>query len=89
MSAEPQPLGSGDGTRPTTSGGVDNIGAGERMGGKASPGADHNRAPAAPERMREKRSDLESLRQDDSAPFGIRQSDEVEPNTESGPEHQK
>ena len=58
---------SGEGTRPTTSGGVDNIGAADSFTpGKTPQGNDA--APSPPEKMREKRQDGSSNRADHPAP---------------------
>lgn len=71
-------LGSGDGTRPTTDGGVDNIGA----AGSFIPGKGSSNSPAPVERMREQRKDKASVKDDDSAPLGLTESTETTPNTE-------
>ncbi|MDO9405867.1 MAG: hypothetical protein Q7T87_17690 [Polaromonas sp.] len=70
---------SGDGTRPTTDGGVDNIGA----AGSFTPGkADGSSGPAPAEKMAEVRKDKASVKQDDSAPLGLSESTHTERNTE-------
>ncbi len=61
---------SGAGTRPMTSGGADNIGAGDSL----APGGDN--APAPTENMSAKRQDARSIEQDDSAPWGMTESAE-------------
>lgn len=63
----------GEGTRPTTSGGVDNIGAGEKFAVGESAAGEANVGPAPAEQMAAKRKDAEASRHDDSAPFGLRQ----------------
>ncbi|WPB56281.1 hypothetical protein [Xylophilus sp. GOD-11R] len=60
----------GDGSRPTTDGTIDNIGAGSAFNPS---GKD---APAPRERMAEKRSDSRSVEDDGSAPFGATESQE-------------
>ncbi len=51
---------SGDGSRPTTDGGVANIGAGGKFDvGRAATGEPNN-APANPERMQHKRADADA-----------------------------
>lgn len=67
--------GSGAGTRPTTSGTIDNIGAGETF----QPGtSDHGPAPT--QRMADKRDDAQSVENDDSAAFGLTEdADDVRP----------
>ena len=63
--------GSGDGMRPTTSGGIDNIGAGEKfVTEKTAAGGDIS-APAPEEGMRYKRSDVEGTKHDDSAAYNL------------------
>ena len=58
---------SGDGTRPTTSGGTDNIGGAHSFTpGKKSKSGDAS--PAPPEKMSEKRQDAESDSADHPAP---------------------
>jgi hypothetical protein len=84
MPANNQSGNSGDGTRPTTSGGVDNIGAGERFTGKQTPGGDVS-APAPTERMSEKRADARNSKHDDLDEFGMHEEQESEPNTEPVP----
>ncbi len=63
-------LNSGDGTRPTTSGGVDNIGAGKRFKRKKA----NLNSPAPNEKKSENKKDSKSLAEDDSAPLGLTQS---------------
>lgn len=79
------PLNSGDGTRPTTDGGVDNIGAGEKFTTKKNRAGEPVAGPAPPERMSAERADAESSKADDSAPFGLRPDAEPESNTEAPP----
>lgn len=66
-----QVTGSGDGTRPVTDGGVDNIGAGERFTSKRTPEGGEIHAPAPLERMGAKRMDAQNSARDDSAPFEL------------------
>jgi len=63
--------GSGDGTRPATSGGVDNMGAGESFSGKKTAAGEDVSSPAPAERMQGKRKDVEATKHDDSAAFGL------------------
>ncbi len=78
----PGSMGSGDGTRPTTSGGVDNIGAGEKFASGSSAAGNEDSAPAPPERMASKRRDAEAARHDGSAAYGLRENFRSEPNQE-------
>lgn len=71
-------IGSGDGTRPTTDGGVDNIGA----GGAFIPGKGDSNAPAPHEKMTEKKKDRAASKRDDSEPLGLHESTQTTPNTE-------
>lgn len=62
---------SGDNSRPTTDGGVANIGAaGYRATGRSALGEPNN-SPASPERMQDRSGDAESTENDDSVPFGL------------------
>jgi hypothetical protein len=70
MSSRPA-AGSGDGTRPATSGGVDNMGGGESFSGKKTAAGADVSGPAPKERMQDKRKDVEATRHDDSAAFGL------------------
>ena len=63
--------GSGDGTRPATSGGVDNMGAGESFTGKKTAAGEDVSGPGPAERMQDKRKNVEATKQDDSAAFGL------------------
>lgn len=73
-------LGSGDGTRPTTDGGVDNLGA----AGGFTPGKGSSNQPAPPETMSANRKDKASVKQDDSAPLSLTESTKTTPNTQPG-----
>jgi hypothetical protein len=84
MSSNNQISSSGDGSRPTTSGGVDNIGAGENFTGKHTPGGDVV-GPAPKERMSDKRSDVRNSKHDDLDAFGMREEQEAETNREPVP----
>ncbi|MDP9902376.1 DUF2934 domain-containing protein [Variovorax ginsengisoli] len=64
-------IGSGDGTRPATSGGVDNMGAGESFTGKKNAAGEDVSGPGPAERMKDRRRNVEATKQDDSAPFGL------------------
>lgn len=63
--------GSGDGTRLATSGGVDNMGAGESFTGKKTAAGEDVSGPSPAERMQDKRKNVEATKQDDSAAFGL------------------
>lgn len=74
MANTPPVIGSGDGTRPTTSGGADNIGAGEKFSSKRdAAGNEISGGPAPKEHMSDKRRDAEGSDADDSAPFYLRE----------------
>lgn len=62
---------SGDGTRPSTDGGVDNIGAGEKFATEKTAVGEDISAPAPQERMQDEKSNAEGTRHDDSAPFHL------------------
>ncbi|MBT2322007.1 hypothetical protein J7E62_06520 [Variovorax paradoxus] len=79
------PGGTGDGSRPTTDGGVDNIGAGEKFSGTRTQAGEEATGPAPAERMADKRKNVEATRHDDSAPFGLNEDLTPETNKESGP----
>ena len=68
---------SGAGSRPTTSGTVDNIGAGEAL----KPGS-RDTGPAPHERMQDRRHDAESSSRDDSAPLGMTEHSPAAPEEE-------
>lgn len=71
------PLSSGDGTRPSTDGGVDNMGGAGRL-----PGVNKDGAPPK-ERMSDNRKDAAAAEKDDSAAFGLTQEGKDEtPNME-------
>ncbi|WPG40192.1 hypothetical protein [Variovorax sp. EBFNA2] len=80
-------LGSGDGSRPTTDGTVDNIGAGEAFvpkdKGKHTSGEVSKPAPA--ERMAGKRKNVEATKADGSDAFGLHEDLETETNEETPP----
>ena len=84
MPSSNQVSSSGDGARPTTDGGVDNIGAGEKFTGKQTPGGEVS-GPAPAERMSDKRSSVENSKHDDLDIFGLREEQESEPNREPRP----
>lgn len=77
---------SGDGTRPTTDGGVDNIGAGERFTTKHTGANGEVDAPGPVEKASAKRMNAENSRRDDSAPFGLREDMSPDSNKEPGSE---
>jgi type IV secretory pathway TrbL component len=82
MNREPGNPGSGDGSRPTTSGGVDNIGAGEKFTSSSSATGEQDSAPAPAERMASKRKNVEASRHDGSAAYGLREDLRSETNKE-------
>ena len=70
MSDRPS-TGSGDGTRPATSGGVDDMGGGESFSGTKTAAGESVSGPAPTERMQDKRKSVEATKHDDSASFGL------------------
>lgn len=62
---------SGDGTRPATSGGVDNLGAGESFTGRKTAAGEDVSGPGPDERMQDRRKSVKATKQDDSAAFGL------------------
>jgi hypothetical protein len=74
-------LGSGDGTRPTTDGGVDNIGGAGRLG-QGDPPAGETTGPGPQERMQNKRSDVDASKHDDSDAYYLHEDLSAQPNTE-------
>ena len=84
MTRDNNVLGSGDGSRPTTDGTVDNIGAGEAFvpkdKGKGAPGEVSKPAPT--ERMADKRKNVEATKADGSDAFGLHEDLETETNKE-------
>lgn len=76
------PLGTGDDTRPTTDGGVDNIGGAEKFSTNRNKAGEDVAGPAPEEKMREKRKNVEASKQDDSAAFGLTEDLTPEPNQE-------
>lgn len=77
---------SGDGTRPTTDGGTNNIGAGEKFTTKRNAaGEEISGGPAPADGMRHKRKDVDGTKQDDAAAFELNENLESTPNTEPRP----
>ncbi len=76
--------GSGDGTRPTTSGGVDNIGGAESFAARKTRAGEDFAGPAPHERMQDKRKDVEGTKHDDSAPFGLTEDPTPQDNRDPG-----
>lgn len=70
------PHSSGDGSRPTTDGGVDNLGPAKAF----QPGSEGNRPVR--EKLPGRCADNAQARSDDSAPLGLRDDAESTPNTE-------
>ena len=89
MTRDNNVLGSGDGSRPTTDGTVDNIGAGEAFApkengkGKDTPG--EVTKPGPPERMAANRRNVEATKADGSDAFGLHEDLETETNEETPP----
>ncbi|KQP23341.1 hypothetical protein [Pseudorhodoferax sp. Leaf267] len=80
------PTPSGEGSRPTTDGTVDNIGAGGKFDvGHAATG-EPNEGPANPEGMQDKRADADAAEHDDSVPLGLHGDQHAQTNQEP-PEH--
>ena len=73
---------SGDGSRPATSGGVNNMGAGESFTGKKNAAGEDVAGPAPTEGMQAKRKNVEASRHDDSASFGLHEDLSSETNRE-------
>lgn len=73
---------SGDGSRPTTSGGIDNIGAGEKFTGKTTAAGENVGGPGPHEKMQDKRKDAESSKNEDSSAFNLHEDPTPVPNTE-------
>lgn len=69
----PQGEQSGAGARPTTDGGVDNIGAGEKFSSKRNAAGEEIGGPAPIEKMQGKRKNVEATKHDDSADFNLRE----------------
>lgn len=88
MTRDTNVLGSGDGSRPTTDGTVDNIGAGEAFAPKEKgkgEGAGEVTKPAPAERMADRRKNVEASKADGSDAFGLHENLETETNKEKGP----
>lgn len=73
---------SSEGTRPTTSGGTDNIGAGEKLSTERTAAGGEVGGPAHKERMSDKRATVESTKKDDSAAFELHEDLSTDPNTQ-------
>lgn len=84
MSRYNQVSNSGEGSRPTTDGGTDNIGAGEKFTGKQTPGGDVS-GPAPKERMSDRRSNARNSKEDGLDAFGLHEDLEPESNREPVP----
>ena len=82
MSESNKLIGSGDGTRPTTDGGVDNIGAGEKFTTTRTAAGGEVSGPAPDEGVAGKRRDVEGTRHDDSAAFELHEDLRTESNKE-------
>ena len=77
---------SGEGSRPTTDGTVDNIGAGKKLAPADTAKQGESNAPPPREAMASKRSSAENSKKDDMDVFGIREDLSPEPNTEPVPD---
>lgn len=73
---------SGDGSRPATSGGVDNLGAGESFTGKRNIAGEDVAGPAPAEGMQAQRENIEASKHDDFAPFLLNEDLSSETNRE-------
>ncbi|MDP9895593.1 hypothetical protein J2W32_004759 [Variovorax boronicumulans] len=83
MTQGTSPLNSGDGSRPTTDGTVDNIGGGERF---VAPDKEGERTGPQPhERFAEKRKDVAASKKDDSDAFHLHEDLDSETNEENPP----
>jgi hypothetical protein len=80
--SNPTVAGSGDGSRPTTSGGVDNIGGGEKFSSTKNAAGEDVSGPAPQERMQAKRKSAQSSKRDDSAALGLTEDLTPVPNRE-------
>ena len=81
MTANSAAGGTGQGSRPTTDGGVDNIGGASSF----TPGKELKEGESSPmpaEKMAEKKNDKEAMKRDDSAPLNLHQSPGDEPSTD-------
>ena len=88
MTRDGSSLGSGDGSRPTTDGTVDNIGAGKAFSTGEQKGKDKRgevSKPAPTERMSEKRKNVEASKADGSDAFGLHEDLSTETNKEEEP----
>ena len=85
MSNNAPAIGSGDGTRPTTSGGVDNIGGGEKFSDTRNQAGENVSGPAPQERMQAKRKNAQASKQDDSDAFGLHEDLTPDSNREPAP----
>lgn len=83
MAKQPSVVGSGDGTRPSTDGGIDNIGAGEKFTSKRNvAGEEVTGGPVPSEGLTKSKRDIEGTEHDDSASFGLNEELESTPNVE-------
>jgi len=73
---------SAEGSRPTTSGGTDNIGAGEKLNTRKTAAGEDVSGPAPHERMSDKRADVGSTGHDDSAAFELHEDLRTDSNTQ-------
>jgi hypothetical protein len=73
---------SGDGTRPVTDGGVNNIGAGEKLTTKRTDAGGEVSSPAPKERMSDNRHNVEGTEHDDSAAFELHEDLSTDTNKE-------
>lgn len=86
--SNPLVTGTGDGTRPTTSGGVDNIGAGEKFSTAKTAAGESPSGPEPTDHMPAKRT-VETTRHDDSAPFGLTEDLTPSRNPEPAPDDER
>lgn len=84
MGGDPAINSRGDGTKPTTDGGIENIGAGGKFDTGKSAIGESNVGPAPTGGQAGRPKDVETTRKDDSVPFNLRGDPEPETNVEPG-----
>ena len=85
MPSSPAAPRSGDGSRPTTAGGVDNIGAGKKFDTARTATGEQASGPGPKQRMGDKRKDVASSKQDDSTPLDLNADLQPTPNENTPP----
>ncbi|MDQ0017380.1 hypothetical protein J2W23_005793 [Variovorax boronicumulans] len=84
MSSNTRVGSTGDGSRPTTSGGVDNIGGAGSFTARETNAGEDVAGPTPRERMQDKKKDVTATKHDDSAPFGLTEDLTPQTNREPG-----